>query len=127
MSFWHFLLAQLEVKDVLSSWRKAGSARNDYLIVFGAALLVTLLIVLWAVFLRKPRRKHQARHPTQHHSPPIAASNHVASSVPAGAALSLPKRRRGRRHRNRRPRNPTLAQTGGLPPIRTGGPPESLL
>jgi hypothetical protein len=127
MSSWHFLLAQLEVKDVVSSWKTAGSARNDYLIVFGVAILVTLLIVLWAVFLRKPSRKHHARHPTQHHSPPIAASTHAVSSGPASAALALPKRRRGRRHRDRRPRNPTLAQTGGLPPIRTGGPPESLL
>jgi hypothetical protein len=28
-----------------------------------------------------------------------------------------------RRRREHRPRNPTLAETGGLPPIRPGGPP----
>jgi hypothetical protein len=122
MSSWHFLLAQLEVKDLPSSWKTADPARSDYLIVFGAALLVALLILLWAVFLRKPHRKHRARHPSQHSSPPMSASSHVEPSL-----LALPKRRRGRRHRDRRPRNPTLAQTGGLPPIRTGGPPESLL
>jgi hypothetical protein len=33
------------------------------------------------------------------------------------------RRRRRRRRREHRPRNPTLAETGGLPPIRTEAPP----
>jgi hypothetical protein len=32
------------------------------------------------------------------------------------------KRRRHRRHHRERPRNPTLAETGGLPPVRTNPP-----
>jgi hypothetical protein len=34
------------------------------------------------------------------------------------------RKRRHRRRREHRPRNPTLAETGGLPPVRTGRPPD---
>jgi len=68
--------------DMLSAW--AG-----VLVVFGAAILVTLLALVWIVFFRKG-----ARH----------------------------------RHRHRRPQgdrqrllNPTLAEVGGLPPLRENG------
>ena len=68
--------------DMLSAW--AG-----VLVVFGAAILVTLLALVWIVFFRK-----NARH----------------------------------RHRRRRPHsngqqtlNPTLADVGGLPPLRDKG------
>ncbi len=34
------------------------------------------------------------------------------------------RERKRRRRREHRPRNPTLAETGGLPPIRTERPPD---
>jgi hypothetical protein len=38
-------------------------------------------------------------------------------------AFAMPHRRKlRRRRRDHRPRNPTLAETGGLPPIRPDGP-----
>ena len=42
-----------------------------------------------------------------------------------GAAPPEKRRRRRRSHHRHRPRNPTLAETGGLPPIRPEDPPEA--
>jgi hypothetical protein len=68
--------------DMLSAW--AG-----VLVVFGAAVLVALLALVWIVFFRK-----NARH----------------------------RYRRRRLHRNgQQPLNPTLAEVGGLPPVRENG------
>lgn len=67
--------------DLLSAW--AG-----IMVVFGAAIVVTLLALVWIVFFRK-----NARH-----------------------------RRHRRLHGNgQQPLNPTLAQVGGLPPLRENG------
>jgi hypothetical protein len=65
--------------DMLSAW--AG-----IVVVFGAAILVTLSALVWIVFFRK-----NARH----------------------------RHRRRRLHSNgQQPLNPTLAEVGGLPPVR---------
>ncbi|HTY88776.1 MAG TPA: hypothetical protein VMB80_15010 [Candidatus Acidoferrum sp.] len=56
----------------------------DFIIMFGAFLLVAVGAVMWLVYLRKPKkRRRKYRHRHRHQSAPI-----------------------------------TLAQTGGLPPIR---------
>ena len=75
-----------------------GSATITLIIVAA----VGLLCVLWAVFLRKSDR-----------------------SPGRGAIVDGPKggssgRRRRRRKDKRRPRNPTRADVGGLPPIGSG-------
>ena len=76
---------------------------RDVLIAISAALGVALLIVLWAVFIRKPREEEE------YPLPPAPAPQ------PEGERR---KRRRRRRRRDHRPRNPSLHQTGGLPPKR---------
>jgi FtsZ-interacting cell division protein ZipA len=88
----------------------------EWLIIFGAIGLVTLLVLGWAAFLRK---RHRHRH-SHHH-------RHRHSSEPTEADASVPpekRRRRRRSHHRHRPLNPTLAETGGLPPIRPEEPPE---
>lgn len=65
--------------DLLSAW--AG-----VLVVFGAAIVVTLLALVWIVFFRKGAR-HRHRH------------RHLHSN-------------------GQQPLNPTLAEAGGLPPLR---------
>jgi len=68
-------------------------------------LLVTALVLVaglvWAMFLRRPARDRRARFLSD--APPSTSSG-----------------RRHRRHRRRehRPTNPTLAETGGLPPLK---------
>ena len=91
----------IDIFDTFMGWQKANQGMRDALLVAGAAILVTTAIVLWAVFIRKRKRR------PEYHEP---------------AARSEPKpekRRKWRRRRkDHRPRNPTLAETGGLPPVK---------
>jgi len=119
MSTLPFFLADADTDAILSTWR-SDPAVLERILIFGAIGLVTLLLVLWAVFIRKRRRRRRSHHHTHHHS-----SSSAESPQPAGEENSPPaeeKRRRHRRsHRRHRRRNPTLAETGGLPPIRPEG------
>lgn len=94
----------------------AGSAKTA--LVSNAPVLLALLGVLflgiiWAVFLRKHPRSGQRG---------VLVSG---GDDPEDSRSS--RRRRRRKRRDGRPRNPTLAETGGLPPIRTEDvpPPQS--
>jgi hypothetical protein len=123
------VLADVEIQDFVPV--KPGYALREVAIICGAALLVTLPVVLWAVFLRKRRRRHHHHH---HHVQRRAAANSVDAALlddsdsTVEAEEPSPKNRRRiwkrRRRREHRPLNPTLAQTGGLPPVRTQPPAE---
>jgi hypothetical protein len=66
---------------------------QDFLIVSGAIVLAALVALIWiALFRKDPAQQHKRKH--HRHG----------------------KKRRRREHRKL---NPTLAETGGLPPIRT--------
>jgi hypothetical protein len=68
---------------------------EDLFIVSGAVMLAALISFIWLAYFRKQRTDlHGHGHRHRHHG----------------------KKRRRREHRQL---NPTLAQTGGLPPIRT--------
>ncbi|HEY1717636.1 MAG TPA: hypothetical protein VGH42_04980 [Verrucomicrobiae bacterium] len=67
---------------------------EDFLIVMGAIVLVALMAFIWIAFSPK-KRTHLHRHHRRHHG-----------------------KSRKKRRRERRKLNPTLAETGGLPPIR---------
>ncbi len=75
-------------------------------VVLMAILGVALLVVLWAVFLRKPARANER-------------GRLVPSSGKGTDESTSESGHRRRRRRERRGRNPTLSQTGGLPPPRT--------
>jgi hypothetical protein len=108
---------------VTDQWKRIRGGSFELFIVLGALTAVTLLVFLWAGFFRKRRRQH-ARHHGQHHDArPAAASAPPGASEPA-LMESRSRRKRRRRRRAHRPRNPTLAETGGLPPIRSEQPPE---
>jgi hypothetical protein len=78
----------------------SGSAVSQVLVYFGALFLVALGVFTWAVFRTQHRRRHS------HHYRPKPASKHRQPS-------------------EYRPRHPTLAEAGGLPPVRTGKQPPS--
>lgn len=82
---------------------------RDLLLVCSAALAVAVLLFMWAYFIRKRRDERQDR------SDPSDALREN-SSLADGERR---KRRRRKRRRPHRPRNPSLQQTGGLPPPRT--------
>jgi hypothetical protein len=112
-------LAQFDFKDsVVTSLHKTGSARNGLTILFGAVGLVTALILAWAIFIRKRPDESSRRY--RYRSSRVSAED-GANSGSDSAANDVRKEKRGRRRRRHRQRNPTLAETGGLPPVRTDG------
>jgi ABC-type nickel/cobalt efflux system permease component RcnA len=101
--------------------RSSGVA-YDLLLVFGAGVLLFGVLLLWAAYFRRQRSRH--RHPRHHHhqSTSSAASAAEHQSVEREEADSAYSRhRRRRRRREHRGRNPTLSETGGLPPPRADG------
>jgi LPXTG-motif cell wall-anchored protein len=86
-----------EIRDRVSIvWHSMGGT-GESLAIFGALGLATLLALVWAIYFRKRRRRHAGQR-TQR-------------------LACLPKRK-GRLRREHRRRNPTLAETRGLPPVR---------
>jgi len=84
----------------------------DYLVYFGAVLLTTAIVALWIASRRQPLQ-HSDRH--QRHRSSSRSWFGRWFGKADGSGSSGKKRRRRRAHRKR---NPTLAETGGLPPIR---------
>jgi hypothetical protein len=93
-----------------------------YLITLGSMFLVSLGVFIWAAFFRKPGR-HRRHH--SHRHPPASPLEPKPESRKRGWFFFFRKRHH-RRRRQERPRNPTLAEAGGLPPIRTPAPPTSM-
>ena len=79
-------------------------------VVAAMAVLVSLLLV-WAVFFRKPQRRRERGR--------LIEPKAGAKALTARESGAKSGRRRRRRERLR-PRNSTLAETGGLPPLGTG-------
>ena len=76
---------------------------REALIVVGVLIILALVLFLWAKFVRKSHRRHVSG---------------MLYKKESRTGSGFGPRRRRRRHRGHRPRNPTLAETGGLPPPR---------
>jgi hypothetical protein len=105
------------VEDVVtlvqSTGKRTGMDLKDDLILIGSIVVVAALLFYLTAVFRKSGRRHRDR-------------DHRERSVPATARVSEDptaangKIRRRKRRRDHRPRNPTRAETGGLPPRREG-------
>ena len=116
---------QVKVEDVLAQWRSIGPGARDALIILAAFLVVTGAVMVWAVFLRKPSRRHSHHHHHHHHHHSEERTPNSGAEAESEELHHGSRRRKWRRpRREHRPRNPTLAETGGLPPIRDPGPSE---
>ena len=133
-----FLLAVDSGMDLLqtgagSVGKSTRMVLRDVLIILGALLALTLVMVLWARFWRRSSRHHGRHRPHHHHQrekepleePVSEETADAAAETDAPAVEVLAGRRHRHRHHRRRiqrrehrPRNPTLAETGGLPPVR---------
>jgi hypothetical protein len=132
MNHFSILLADLTPKDLMEAKLRAKSSAwtTEVAIVCGAIGILTLLLLVWAFFIRKRARRGRPRY----QPPPSAtqpARNRVSTNgndLEMGAQEnSIPReerRKKRRRRRAHRPRNPTLAETGGLPPVRPNEPPD---
>jgi hypothetical protein len=94
-------------------WKDLSPSQHEISIVLGAAAIVGALAVFWAVFIRKPEKDGSRRY--------VYPSSRGPSSSGSDRS-SFPEKKRRRRRRRRR--HPTLAETGGLPPIRSESLPD---
>lgn len=100
------------IKDLPDFSRGSRLVASDMTIVL---LLIGLLVVgffVWAVFIRGPRK-----HPEEANRTKLGSNPNPNVTVTEDGRERHKKKRRLRR-RDHRQRNPTLEQTGGLPPPR---------
>src|SRR5262249_22561711 len=115
------MLADLEIDDVIGNWNRMDATTRDAILVFGALAIVTLVVVLWAAFVRKKKRSREHYHHHRHRPATETETPVATQSEQTSENSGRERRRRRRRRRDHRPRNPTLAETGGLPPIKPEG------
>ena len=119
------MLAQLDGLNPLNPTapvgRTTGLLLKDVMVIVATGLILAVVLILWARHYVR-RRKRSRRNP--HHD--RAADSSLTPSVPLAGEGEEPQHRRRRRKRRRRrdhrSRNPTLAETGGLPPAKPEGP-----
>ena len=94
--------------------RGAGLVFKDVLVIIATGLGLGLLLLLWARHYVKGKKRHH-HHNRKEVSPTLpAVSDPEDEETPHHRS-----RRRRKRRREHRPRNPTLAETGGLPTTKT--------
>lgn len=89
--------------------RLGGLASKELWLVVGACAVLGLLLFLWAYLTRRDRLER-----ARNGSPVIYRSRRDIQR----AGRRSHRRRRRRHHEDEYPRNPTLRETGGLPPPR---------
>ena len=108
MKLWLLLIDPQSVDDTQTTLKDWIPTDPEVLIFLGALLAVSAAVFLWAIFFRKRTRWRHYDYP------------HVGAGQ-GGKGMERRwfffGKRRHRRHRGHR-RNPTLAEAGGLPPIR---------
>src|SRR6267142_2132479 len=113
MSSFVLISAQLaDPKDLGGYWYNTNISKAGVGTLIAAISVVTVLILVWAIFIRKPDddRPRRYRYPKPAEKEP-AKDEEDGGSDRHG-------RRKKRRRREHRVRKPTLAETGGLPPLR---------
>lgn len=116
--------AQVEIDDYLKQRAtEVGFTRSTHemALLFGVFGVLAMALFLLAYLKRRKRRQGLSRSP---HPPSFSQSE--ARKNAASAQRGRRRRKWHRRRREHRPRNPTLAETGGLPPIRSEDKPPPL-
>jgi len=99
----------------LPNTKVPGLVAVDMILVIGLAALLFGGLISWIVFVRGPKK-----HPSENRDLPKA---HTPAVTITDDGLERHRKKKRSRRREHRQRNPTLSQTGGLPPPR--GPEES--
>jgi len=119
----NLMLAQLDKSQDILDLRPRGQGffnNSDSLIVLALVILLAAVLFLWAYFVRKRPRSELSSHalvPSRRSH----RSHHESSRRSHGDGPGVRVRRR-RRRSDDLPRNPTLGETGGLPPLRPEDP-----
>ena len=116
------LLAAVQAADDLQQFpaqqpsKLFGVALRDLLLLLGVVAILTLSLYVFAYLTRRKRRRRISRS-----GPEMwGADRHAQQSERGEARVRIRKKRR--EHPDFRPRNPTLGETGGLPPVRPDEP-----
>jgi hypothetical protein len=117
MTFQFGMLAQerIDVGEVLSPWYSMTPELRDRLIMFAVFTVMILALMFWAAFLRKAKKKRKR----------ITRPHNWEFDPKDQTGRHRHRHRRGSKGTGGHSANPTLAETGGLPPIRSGGSPVS--
>jgi hypothetical protein len=119
MNGFSFMLADADINDIIQQGSKMDPRMYEFLVTFGAIALAIFVAVTWAVIYSLKKKKRKDRHGAHREEPAPKSRKRVVQvvrEVPLEAEPQSHSHRRRRRHR--RPMNPTLAQTRGLPPLR---------
>jgi hypothetical protein len=100
------------LKDLPDYSRGSRLVVSDLTLVIGLIGLIVTALVVWARFIRGPKK-----HPDEDHQPNLQSNVKPAVTVTEDGRERHRKKKRVRR-RDHRHRNPTLDQVGGLPPPR---------
>lgn len=109
---WLLILAAQTTPELPDLTPGSRPITSDIMLIFGAIGALVLALLFWVVFIRGPRK-----HPEERDRKPLQANPNRDVTITEDGRERHRKKRRVRR-RDHRDRNPTLAQTGGLPPPR---------
>lgn len=108
------LLAQIDLRPSTSTSKLPTLLLPDILTILGIGLGLMVVLLLWVVFVRK-RKEPRSSGRTAYRTGVIEEGD--APEENSGHGRHHHRRHR-RRRRDHRVRNPTLSETGGLPPVR---------
>jgi hypothetical protein len=87
-----------------------GMNLRDVLLLIGAVFILATVLFLWAYATRRSRRAVAAHPRAVYRAEPMEEDD--------DRGRRFRKKRRREEHPDNLPRNPTLSETGGLPPVR---------
>ena len=121
MKILFFFAFSLDADDFWPDTGPLSPEMRERTLILGSILLVTAALLLWAAFFRKPKRPHH-RHSWGSQRDPIQGTKAIVAEAEHHRHSGRHRHHRRRRQQHR-PRNPTLAETGGLPPYHIQEPP----
>ncbi len=125
MMFPVVIFAQLEGLNPLNPTapvsKSSGLLLKDVLLIIGIGLVLASILVLGARFYMRHKQQRRNHHHQEHKPVPAKVAND--SEHDEDNPRRSRRHRRRRHRRDHRPRNPTLAETGGLPPAKPEAPP----
>ncbi len=119
-----FFAAALSTDKLEEVTRTPGAGRDLLILLLvtaGVGLVLLVAFSIWFKHRRSHRHHHRHAHRRQRVPAPGAADPADADDLSEDPETGSHHHRRRRRRRDHRSRNPTLAETGGLPPPRPEG------
>lgn len=105
------LEAEIPIRPSTSGFGRTPGLFEDVMLVLGVVFCLLIALLFWAKYIRKRSR---------HRSDPHVSHRVIEADGGGGHGGSTHHHHSHRRHRrDHRSRNPTLAETGGLPPPRS--------